>query len=447
MQQFRHFFNQSNHFIFRATQSRHFTTSLPSLSSKSSANRLEGLRPSVWVEFTQMVAKFKPVSNLGQGFPDFDPPKFLLDSLHKAALDPSAHQYPLSKGHTPLLEAIARYYSPLYKRELNPNSNISVSNGAYGCLYATSQAFVNPGDEVVIIEPFYDCYINQVMLGGGHLKFVPLRATKADPKTSQDWAIDPDELAKAFTNKTKLLIINNPNNPLGKVYSKPELKVVADLCQKYDTICVSDEVYEFNTFDGLPHERMATLDGMWERTLTTHSAGKIFSVTGWKTGWTIGPKDLLDSIAVIHSSSLYCTVRPTQIALAEGFERESSLVNDPTRSYIEELRNYLQDRRDELCSGLKSVGIVPITPSGTYFLLGNMDIFGTPFTPGKFGSGTRDYQLARWMYEEVGVGVIPPSAFYSEPHSHLADRFMRFSFARTPESIDKAINAIRKYNQ
>ena len=242
MQTFRYCFNQSNRLISQATQSRHITTSLTRLNSKYSANRLTGLRPSVWVEFTQLVAKHNPVSNLGQGFPDFDPPKFLLESLERTARDSTAHQYPLSKGHTPLLQAIARFYSPLYERELEPNHNVTVSNGAYGSLYSISQSFVNPDDEVIIIEPFYDCYINQVMLGGGHLKFVPLRPTKDNPKNSQDWEIDPDELEKAFSNKTKLLVINNPNNPLGKVYSKPELKVVADLCHKFDTICVSDEV-------------------------------------------------------------------------------------------------------------------------------------------------------------------------------------------------------------
>ena len=242
MQNFRRCFNQSNRLISLTTQSRYITTSLARLNSKYSANRLSGLRPSVWVEFTQLVAKYNPVSNLGQGFPDFDPPNFLLESLERAAKDPTAHQYPLSRGHTPLLQAIVRFYSPLYERELDPNQNVSISNGAYGCLYSISQTFINPGDEVIIIEPFYDCYINQVMLAGGRLRFVPLRSTTDKPKNSQDWAIDSDELEKAFSNKTKLLVINNPNNPLGKVYSKPELKIVADLCHKFDTICVSDEV-------------------------------------------------------------------------------------------------------------------------------------------------------------------------------------------------------------
>ena len=232
MQHLRHAINQSNCSLFRAT--RH-------LSSKYSANRLAGLRPSVWVEFTQLVAKYNPV-NLGQGFPDFPPPDFILASLQNAANNPLEHQYPLSKGHPPLLEAIARYYSPFYKRELEPNRNVSVSNGAYGCLYSISQALINPGDEVIIIEPFYDCYINQVVLGGGTIKFVPLRPIKPEPKTSQDWAIDHDELKQAFSNRTKMLIINNPNNPLGKVYSKQELKLVAELCQKFDALCVSDEV-------------------------------------------------------------------------------------------------------------------------------------------------------------------------------------------------------------
>ena len=187
------------------------------------------------------MAKYNPV-NLGQGFPDFDPPDFLLRSLQEAANNPLEHQYPLSKGHPPLLEAIAKFYSQFYERELEPNGNVSVSNGAYGCLYSISQAFIDPGDEVIIIEPFYDCYINQVTLGRGTLKFVPLRPIKSDPRTSQDWSIDQDELKKAFSNKTKMLIINNPNNPLGKVYSKPELKLIAELCQKFDVLCLSDEV-------------------------------------------------------------------------------------------------------------------------------------------------------------------------------------------------------------
>ena len=234
MRQFRHLVSQSNCCLSRTTRARCF-------SSKYSANRIAGLRPSVWLEFSQLAAKHKPV-NLGQGFPDFSPPNFLLESLQKAAKNPLDHQYPLSKGHPPLLDAIARFYSPFYGRELEPNNNISVSNGAYSCLYSITQSLINPRDEVIIIEPFYDCYINQVALCGGTLKFVPLRPIKPEPKTSQDWAIDPDELKLSFSDKTKMLIINNPNNPLGKVYSKQELELVSELCQKFDAICLSDEV-------------------------------------------------------------------------------------------------------------------------------------------------------------------------------------------------------------
>ena len=209
--------------------------------SNYASRRLGGLRGSVWLEFSQLAAKYNPV-NLGQGFPDFDPPGFLLSALDKAAKDPSVHQYPLSRGHTPLLESIAKFYSSVFLRILDPSRNVLVSNGAYGCLFSLSQALVDKGDEVVIVEPFYDCYINQVILSGGTIKYVPLRATSENPKVSQDWALDPDELKAAFSDKTKMVIINNPNNPLGKVYSESELKVVADLCQKFDAICVSDEV-------------------------------------------------------------------------------------------------------------------------------------------------------------------------------------------------------------
>ena len=258
----------------------------------------------------------KPL-NLGQGFPDFAAPDNVRNALSRVANDESnvlLNQYTRGFGHPRLVNALAKLYTQEMGRPLDPMQEVLVTAGAYESLFVAIMGVVNPGDEVIIIEPFFDCYEPQVKLAGGIPVFVPLRPSKVGGVTSSaDWSLDPDELAKAFTSKTKAIVVNTPNNPLGKIYSREELQMIADLCKKHNTIAIMDEVYEWMTYTGEKHIRMATLPDMWDRTITIGSAGKTFSVTGWKIGWSVGPAHLLAGPKVVHQHSVYTCTTPVQV--------------------------------------------------------------------------------------------------------------------------------------
>lgn len=284
------------------------------------ASRLEGVDKNVWLEFTALAAEHK-ACNLGQGFPDYAPPDYLTKEL---ALVPTQtehliNQYTRAFGHIPLVKNLSKLFSPLYGVEINPLTEILISIGGYGALFSSFQAFVEPGDEVIIIEPFFDCYEPMTKYSGGKCRFVSLKPKKGvTPSSSADWALDPDELRSVFNQKTKAIVINTPNNPLGKVFKRDELQVIADLCIEYDCLCISDEVYEWLTYDDSQHVRIASLPGMWERTLTVGSGGKTFSVTGWKLGWTIGPANLMKHVQTVHQNSIYTCATPLQEAMSRG---------------------------------------------------------------------------------------------------------------------------------
>ena len=256
-------------------------------------------------------------------------------------------------------------------REINAQSEVMVTVGAYGSLFNALSGFISDGDEVIIIEPFYDCYAPMSVIAGAKCKFVPLRP-KSDKEvtTSADWGWDEKELEAAFTSKTKLIVVNTPNNPLGKVYSREELQKIADLCIKHNTLCISDEVYEHITYDR-EHTRMATLPGMWERTITVGSAGKAFSSTGAKLGWTIGPKELIRLCQVVHNNSIYCCPTFVQEVIARCFELEISRLEKP-ECYFKSISEELKPKRDRLAKLLVDAGLKPVIPEGGYFMLADI---------------------------------------------------------------------------
>ncbi|XP_023933141.1 kynurenine--oxoglutarate transaminase 3-like [Lingula anatina] len=261
----------------------------------------------VWAEFGKLAAEHEAI-NLGLGFPDFSPPEYVKQALCDATMSSNVllNQYTRSFGHPRLVQAISKMFSPLHGRTIDPMNEIIVTVGAYGALYCTIMGLINPGDEVVIIEPFFNCYEPMVRLAEGVPVFIPLRAEKATlVSSSADWKLDPEELASKFNIKTKAIIINTPHNPTGKVFSRAELEVIADLCKQHDVMVISDEVYEWITFQGEEHVRIATLPDMWERTISISSAGKTFSVTGWKLGWCIGPPHLIEGAQRIHQNCNY----------------------------------------------------------------------------------------------------------------------------------------------
>lgn len=249
------------------------------------ARRLNGIDHNPWVEFVKLASE-ADVVNLGQGFPDFAPPDFAVEAFqHAVSGDFMLNQYTKAFGYPPLTKILASFFGKLLGQDIDPLKNVLVTVGAYGALFTAFQALVDEGDEVIIIEPFFDCYEPMTLMAGGRPVFVSLKLSPnqdGELDSSSNWQLDPTELASKFTSRTKALILNTPNNPLGKVFSRAELELVASLCQQHDVVCITDEVYQWLVYDGCQHVSIATLPGMWERTLIIGSAGKTFSATGWK---------------------------------------------------------------------------------------------------------------------------------------------------------------------
>jgi aspartate/methionine/tyrosine aminotransferase len=242
------------------------------------------------------------------------------------------------------------------------------------------------------------------------------------------------ELEAAISPRTRLLIINTPSNPIGKVFDRAELHAIAQLVQKHDLLLLSDEVYEWMVYDDVPHTRIATLPGMWERTITLGSAGKTFSVTGWKIGWAIAPRPLAHAVLMAHQWIPYCVATPLQEAVAVAFEQA------PRRGYFDELRTMYQAKRNKLMSALTNAGLPPIRPDGSYFIL--VDTSHLP-APSSLGQEPRDFAICRWLTAEIGVAAIPPSAFYSPEHKPLARDLARFCFCKTESVLEEAARRLQ----
>jgi len=375
------------------------------------ARRTRQFGETIFSEITALALSHGAV-NLGQGFPDFAPPGFVLDAARRAATGED-QQYSRGPGNPHLVRALAEDLGPSFGRELDPMTEITVTVGATEGLFAAIQALVEPGDEVILLEPFYDSYPADVVLAGAEARYVPLR-TDADGA----WRLDLQELRDACSPRTRLLVLNTPQNPTGKVFSAEELAGIADLCQERNLLVLCDEVYERIVFDGKAHLRLASLPGMWERTVTLGSAGKTFSVTGWKIGWAVAPPRLSLALVRIHQWIPFSVATPLQRAVAQV------LVEARRSGYYDELTAMYQRKRDRLVQILRDAGLRPLVPEGTYFVIAEFD-----------GDFADDADFCRHLTTERGVAAIPPGAFYSEEHRHLAARLARFCFCKEDETL------------
>uniref|UniRef100_A0A8D0UKN9 Kynurenine--oxoglutarate transaminase 1 n=1 Tax=Sus scrofa TaxID=9823 RepID=A0A8D0UKN9_PIG len=389
------------------------------MAKRLQARRLDGIDHNPWVEFVKLASE-ADVVNLGQGFPDFPPPDFALEAFqHAVSGDFMLNQYTKAFGYPPLTKILASFFGKLLGQELDPLKNVLVTVGAYGALFTAFQALVDEGDEVIIIEPFFDCYEPMTLMAGGLPVFVSLKPSPAQDgelDSSSNWQLDPMELASKFTPRTKALVLNTPNNPLGE---------------------------EPTVAGSIP----ASLPGMWERTLTVGSAGKTFSATGWKVGWVLGPDRLLRHLRTVHQNSVFHCPTQAQAAVAQSFEREQLHFGQPS-SYFVQLPQAVQRSRDHMVQSLQSVGLRPIVPQGSYFLIIDVSDFKKkmPDLPGA-ADEPYDRRFVKWMIKNKGLMAIPVSIFFSLPHQKLFDHYIRFCFMKDESTLQAMDEKLQKWKE
>ena len=351
--------------------------------------------------------------NFAQGFPDFDPDPRILDAAVRA-LREGYNQYATTWGAPQLRNAVAAKQSAAWGRAVDPDTEITVACGATEAMIAAMLAAVDPGDEVIVFEPFYENYGPDCVISGAVPRYVALRPP--------DWSFDPDELSRAFTAKTRAIVINTPHNPTGKVYSLEELELIARLCREHGAIAITDEIYEHLVYRGR-HVSIATLPDMAERTITISGASKTYSVTGWRIGWLIAPPSLSSAIRKVHDFLTVGAAHPLQIAIAEALRLAPSF-------YTELLGDY-QERRDAIVTGLQESGFEVASPDGAYYVMAGIKAFGA----------IDDVTFARRLIEEVAVATVPASSFYHDPA--LGRGHIRFSFPKKIETIERGLSALR----
>jgi kynurenine--oxoglutarate transaminase/cysteine-S-conjugate beta-lyase/glutamine--phenylpyruvate transaminase len=302
---------------------------------------------------------------------------------------------------------------------------------------------LNPGDEVVTLEPAFDIYIAQAEMAGASLKTVPYRV-RLGSNGEKEWYVDLDELRAAFSSKTKMFLLNTPHNPTGKVFTLDELTAVSKIVQDFpDVVAVADEVYEHMVYDAKQHISLASLPGMFERTLTVSSAGKTFSVTGWKVGWAIGPAHLVRSVAVAHQWLAFSVCTPMQQAMADSLIAAEQPYEGAS-TYYDWLNSMYCAKRTLFADALRAAGIEPIIPEGGFFIVGDTSALVLPEKYAADKTVTRDWALCRWLTEEIGVAAIPPSSFYSEENKHLAGNYARFAFCKPDDVLQEAAKRLLK---
>lgn len=374
------------------------------------SDRTAGFTDSVIRRMTRISNKYGAV-NLSQGFPDFDPPKAILDRLAEVAHE-DYHQYSITWGAQNFREALAAKQTHYMGRAIDPDSEIVVTCGSTEAMMTAMMTVTNPGDKVVIFSPFYENYGADTILSGAEPIYVPL--------TPPDFNFDPEVLEDAFRQHPKALILCNPSNPCGKVFTRAELETIAALANKYDVYVITDEVYEHIVYAPHTHTYFATLPGMWERTISCSSLSKTYSVTGWRLGYVIAPAPIIERAKKVHDFLTVGAAAPLQEAVIPGLKFGQDYYDDLLQKYTH--------KRDLFCKGLDDLGLVHNIPQGAYYVMLDISAFGYD----------SDLQFCEDLAAKVGVGAVPGSSFFREPVNHL----IRFHFAKKDDTLNEALNRL-----
>ena len=381
------------------------------------ARRVETFGTTIFTEINDLAIQYNAL-NLGQGRPDFDTPADIVQQAVLALRSGKYSQYSPGPGTSAFRRAVANHAARFYGLDIDPARGVLATVGATEGIFAAILGLVDPGDEVIVIEPVYDSYVPNILMAGATPVYVPLH-----PPT---WTFDPDELEAAFTAKTRALILNSPHNPTGRVFTRAELELIAQLCIEHDVTVISDEVYEHLTFGAAQYISIATLPDMFERTVSVSSVGKSFNATGWKIGWVYGHPDLLDGVRRAHQFIAFCIHHPSQEAVAYALNLPDTYYTAFRQMYTAKLQLFLQ--------ALEHTGLQYRVPEGTYFVL-------TDFSAIFKGSPT---EFTRYLISEIGVACIPPETFYSPEHVHIGSKYVRFAFCKTDELLIQAREALAK---
>jgi aminotransferase len=380
-----------------------------------SSERARSFTESVIRDMTRVCLRHHGV-NLAQGFPDFAAPTEIKEAAVQA-IHADINQYAITWGTPALRQAIAEKFSRYNGVGMDPEKEITVCCGSTESMIASLMAMVNPGEEVIVFEPFYENYGPDTILCGAAPRFITLH--------EPDWHFDERELARTFNNKTKAIVINTPNNPTGKVFSREELQFIADLCLKWGVVAVTDEIYEHILYDGARHVSIASLPGMRDQTITINSISKTYSLTGWRVGWAVASAKLTGSIRKVHDFLTVGAPHPLQEAAAVGLGMESS--------YYQTLAEEYRERKDFLLKVLEDVGFRVYRPNGAYYIMTDVAHFGF----------RDDVECAFYLVEKIGVATVPGSCFYSHPERGKTK--VRFAFPKRMETLQQAAEKLKKF--
>jgi aspartate/methionine/tyrosine aminotransferase len=392
---------------------------VPNRRPRFRSQRTSQFTESVIREMTRQAMQYNAV-NLAQGFPDFSAPTEIKQAA-QAAVAADVNQYAITWGAKSLRQAIARQMHSSHRLAIDPETEVTVCCGSTESMISTLLAVCNPGDEVVVFEPFYENYGPDSILSGARPRFVKLRPPR---EPDGEWTFDERELRAAFGSHTKAIIVNTPNNPTGKVFTRRELELIRDLCLEFNVLAITDEIYEHILYDGSEHIAMATLEGMRERTITINGMSKTYSVTGWRVGWTIAPPAITNAIRKVHDFLTVGAPSPLQEAGASALALPAE--------YYRKLANGYVSRRDHLIPTLEEAGFRCFRPRGAYYVMTDISGFGYP----------DDVTFARHLVKEIGVAAVPGSSFYRDPREGAQQ--VRFAFCKRSETLDEAARRLRR---